>query len=520
MDADPGIDLAGTRALVTGGTSGLGLAMASALARAGAAVALTSRSPDRAAAAAARLPGAIGIAADARDEADAARAVDQAWTRLGGIDLLVNNAGLGMITVNPRFMTEPMGFWQVPPAGFRAVLETNLTGYFLMAREVVPRMLAAGSGRIVNISMNHTTMNRRGFSPYGPARAGAEALSRIMAADLRETPVRVNLLLPGGATETGMLPPAPDRPERLHLIDPAVMGPPILWLASPQARDVHDERIVAIDFGAGQQRGRLQSPGALGREQRDRGDLLLGQILPADTGRGPGAVPGPAVDDPLGCDNQVDRHIVVGERDGPGRADLQLVHGGDADRMRADQPGRGGQRELQVGEPAALAQPGPVLPGRDAAHHHQVDRGHLRQRHPAGRAGRAADRGGLTRRLAEVVGVQGEERLRLGQPRHRHVDDLAVFQRPLAHRPLRRVRVGLDGPGRLPGRQPAQPFGRGLGPSEVRDPPGRAREPGHLGRAHGRPDLLAQFGLGGQQFGRAAGVAIMAWCGSGHALPP
>ena len=245
-DAD--IDLTGTRALVTGGTSGLGLAMAGALARAGAAVALTSRSAERAAQVAAQLPGAVGIAADSRDEADAARAADQAWSRLGGLDLLVNNAGLGMITVNPRFMTEPMGFWEVPPAGFRAVLDTNLTGYFLMARAVVPRMLAAGSGRIVNISMNHATMNRRGFVPYGPARAGAEALSRIMAADLRDTPIRVNLLLPGGATETGMLPSETDRPGRLSLIDPAVMGPPIVWLASPLARDVHDERIVAIEF--------------------------------------------------------------------------------------------------------------------------------------------------------------------------------------------------------------------------------------------------------------------------------
>src|SRR6202044_2809815 len=243
-----GIDLTGTRALVTGGTSGLGLAMAGALARAGAAVALTSRSAERAAEAAAQLPGAVGIPADARDEADAARAVAQAWSRLGGIDLLVNNAGLGMITVNPRFMTEPMGFWEVPPAGFRAVVDTNLTGYFLMAREVVPRMLAAGSGRIVNISMNHATMNRRGFVPYGPARAGAEALSRIMAADLSGTGITVNILLPGGATVTGMMPPEEDRPPRLAALDPAIMGPPIVWLASPQARDVHDERIVAVNF--------------------------------------------------------------------------------------------------------------------------------------------------------------------------------------------------------------------------------------------------------------------------------
>ncbi|HUY45642.1 MAG TPA: SDR family oxidoreductase [Streptosporangiaceae bacterium] len=258
-----GIDLDGTRVLLTGGTSGLGLAMAGALARVGAAVVLTSRSAERASATAAQLPGAAGIAADARDEASVARAVEQAWSRLGGIDLLVNNAGLGMKTVNPRFMTEPRGFWEVPADGFQAVLDTNLTGYFLMAREVTPRMLDAGEGRIVNISMNHSTMNRRGFIPYGPARAGAEALSRIMAADLSGTGITVNILLPGGATRTGMLPAAQDRPAQLAVLDPDVMGPPIVWLASPQARDVHDERIIATSFGAWlQNRGGSPTPNA------------------------------------------------------------------------------------------------------------------------------------------------------------------------------------------------------------------------------------------------------------------
>jgi gluconate 5-dehydrogenase len=253
------IELDGTRVLVTGGTSGLGWAMASALAGAGAMVVITSRSAERAGAAAARLPAATGIAADAGDEASVARAVSETWSRLGGIDLLVNNAGLGMKTVNPRFMVEPKGFWEVPAHGFRAVIEVNLTGYFLMAREVTPRMLKAGSGRIVNISMNHSTMNRRGFVPYGPSRAGAEALSRIMAADLRDTPVTVNTLLPGGATVTGMLPAAEDRPAQFAPIDPAVMGPPIVWLASPEAAGVHDERIVATEFIAWL--GRRADPG-------------------------------------------------------------------------------------------------------------------------------------------------------------------------------------------------------------------------------------------------------------------
>jgi len=233
--------------LVTGGTSGLGLAMASALATAGATVALTGRSSARAVAVAVELPGAVGIELDVRDESSVARAVDEAWSRLGGIDMLVNNAGIGMRTVNPRFMTHPQGFWEVPVNGFRAVIETNMTGYFLVAREVTPRMLAAGRGRIVNISVNHSTMHRAGFVPYGPSRAGSEALSRIMAADLRDTGVTVNLLLPGGATVTGML-PVNGAPEGQGFLEPAIMGPPIVWLASDEAIGVHDERIIAVGF--------------------------------------------------------------------------------------------------------------------------------------------------------------------------------------------------------------------------------------------------------------------------------
>jgi len=235
------------KVLVTGATSGLGLAMADALATAGATVALAGRSGERASSIAAELPRAVGVEMDVRDESSVAKAVDQAWSQLGGIDMLVNNAGIGMRTVNPRFMTNPQGFWEVPASGFRAVIETNLTGYFLVAREVTPRMLAAGAGRIVNISVSHSTMHRAGFVPYGPSRAGSEALSRIMAADLRDSGVTVNLLLPGGATVTGML-PVDAAPEGASFLEPAVMGPPIVWLASADAAGVHDERIVAVEF--------------------------------------------------------------------------------------------------------------------------------------------------------------------------------------------------------------------------------------------------------------------------------
>jgi NAD(P)-dependent dehydrogenase (short-subunit alcohol dehydrogenase family) len=192
------------RILVTGGTSGLGRAMAAALIKAGAVVAITSRTRSRAETVAAELgAGGLGIEMDVRDQDSVQAGVGEAFERLGS---------------------------------------------FLVARDVVPRMLAGGGGRIVSISMNEQTMTRRGFVPYGPSGAGVEALAKVMAADLAETPVRANILLPGGATATGMIPDDVSPETRAGLLDPGVMGPPIVWLASAEADGVHGERIVAAEF--------------------------------------------------------------------------------------------------------------------------------------------------------------------------------------------------------------------------------------------------------------------------------
>jgi gluconate 5-dehydrogenase len=241
--------LDGISALVTGGTSGLGYAMARALATAGARVALTSRDRSRAQAVAAELA-AVGVQLDVRRDESVRAAIAEVCQRVGDVDMLVNNAGIGMLTVNPRFMAEPQPFWEVSPDGFQDVMATKVLGGFLVARAVVPRMLAAGRGQIVTISMNHQTMTRRGFVPYGPSGAAVEAMARVMAADLADSPVRANILLPGGATATGMIPDDLVAERRAVLLDPSIMAPPIVWLASDEARDVHDERIVATEFAS------------------------------------------------------------------------------------------------------------------------------------------------------------------------------------------------------------------------------------------------------------------------------
>jgi NAD(P)-dependent dehydrogenase (short-subunit alcohol dehydrogenase family) len=242
-------ELKGVRVLVTGGSSGLGRAMAQALAGAGARVAVSSRDERRAHAAAAEFGlGALGVALDVRAAGSVSAAVDAVYETFGGLDVLVNNAGIGMRTVNPRFMTDPQPFWEVSDVGFRDVLTTKATGTFLVSRAVVPRMLDDGKGRVITISMSETTMTRRGFVPYGPSGAAVEALARVMAADLAGTPVTANILLPGGPTATGMVPDDVGEEVRTRLLDPSVMGPPIVWLASRDALGVHDERLVARDF--------------------------------------------------------------------------------------------------------------------------------------------------------------------------------------------------------------------------------------------------------------------------------
>jgi gluconate 5-dehydrogenase len=245
-------ELGGIRVLMTGATSGLGAAMAAALAEVGARVMVTGRDQARAEGTATDLgSSAIPCQLDVRDERSVAACVGRAREAWGGIDMLVNNAGIGMRTVNPQFLSEPQPFWEVSPAGFRDVVETKVVGCFLMAREVVPLMLREGGGRVVNISMNEQTMVRGGFVPYGPAGAGVEALSRVMAADLAGSSVTVNILLPGGrGTRTGMLPDDVPAEVRARMQDPAVIGPPIVWLASDRAAGVHDRRIVATEFNA------------------------------------------------------------------------------------------------------------------------------------------------------------------------------------------------------------------------------------------------------------------------------
>src|ERR1700688_1775779 len=245
-------ELSGKTAIVTGAGRGLGRSMALGLARAGASVVITAARNrweiDAVAEEAAKTPEAGPVRpmlADAASDANCQRVVNETLREFGGVHILVNNAGRGMRFVSEKFFDTPTKFWETDPAVWRMIIDTNVNGPFLMTRAAAPHMMKQRWGRIVNISMNHETMRRPGFSPYGPSKAALESETIIWAQDLAGTGVTVNALLPGGATDTGMVPRDLAPAVRQKLIQPDVMVRPLLWLVSDAANGVTGSRFTA-----------------------------------------------------------------------------------------------------------------------------------------------------------------------------------------------------------------------------------------------------------------------------------
>ena len=247
--------LKGLHALITGSSEGLGLSMARALLSKGASVAISSRPSEKLDKIVDVLRNegldAYKIPMDVRNEKSVEKSVKWIKENWGKLDLLVNNAGLGNGRVNEDFIEHPKLFFEIDAEGFRDVVDTNLTGYFLVAKAFVPMMIEKKEGRIVNISTSLSTMRMSNMTPYGPSRAASEALSEIMSVELAEYGIDVNILLPGGAAETNLFTPKAlidFKNKKLPLLDADIMAEPILFLASPQAKGMTGERIIAKEF--------------------------------------------------------------------------------------------------------------------------------------------------------------------------------------------------------------------------------------------------------------------------------
>lgn len=234
-------------AIVTGGSRGLGWSMTRALLDAGWNVAFTATNPSTVAEKEKQLAAefgaarALAVAADVKDPVACERVVKAAIDHFGAFHALINNAGLGRVSETEHL--EPVPFWKVPLQRWQDIMLTNAFGPFFMARAAVPHFVDAGFGRIVNISTSRSTAMR--LSPYGSTKASLEMMSRYWAADLKDTGVTVNVLLPGGAADTDIIAPTNVLRSVVGALLPAsVMNDALLWLLSDASSSVTGRSFV------------------------------------------------------------------------------------------------------------------------------------------------------------------------------------------------------------------------------------------------------------------------------------
>jgi NAD(P)-dependent dehydrogenase (short-subunit alcohol dehydrogenase family) len=226
-------------AIVTGGGRGIGKAIAQGFAREGARVVVTARTAGEIADVAHEivLAGgeAIGVVCDVSDELNVQQMVDEAISQWGRIDILVNNAATNLPNIDVVDMD---------PDAWRRVVDVNLTGPFLCARAVLPKMIEQGSGSIVNISSIGGRHGSKGRGPYRAAKAGLINLTETLAAENFSHGVRVNCVCPGGV-ETEMLRVIGASLDR-QLMTPDEMANVVLYLASDDSSAVTGTSIDAF----------------------------------------------------------------------------------------------------------------------------------------------------------------------------------------------------------------------------------------------------------------------------------
>jgi NAD(P)-dependent dehydrogenase (short-subunit alcohol dehydrogenase family) len=250
--------LSGRTAIITGGSGGIGTAIAQLFCEEGASVLIVDRDTDSLAAAVktitAQTPGSriSGIDLDLAQEASAALAVARAKAAFGALDILVNNAGIRSY--------EPLA--EARSATWHEILAVNLLSYAYLAREAVHEMRIRGGGSIINVSSTHAFNPRAGMGQYDATKAGIISLTRTLAAEEAQNGIRVNAVCPGpiltpfhirraeasGLTASDLK--AEQRKDCLlrRWAEPREVAFPVLWLASGEASYVTGTALM-VDGG-------------------------------------------------------------------------------------------------------------------------------------------------------------------------------------------------------------------------------------------------------------------------------
>ena len=205
-------DLTGNTAIVTGGNGGIGFGIAEGLARAGAAIVVAARNRDKTDGAVKRLQSlgarALGVNADVADEESVAAMVKAAVAEFGGIDIVVNNAGV-VVRKPPQDYT--LAEWS-------GVIGVNLNGAFLCCREVYRHMADAGGGKIINIGSMFSVFGSDWVAAYSASKGGVVQLTKSLAVAWAKDNIQVNAILPGWIHTDLTAPIKTQHPQRYEFV--------------------------------------------------------------------------------------------------------------------------------------------------------------------------------------------------------------------------------------------------------------------------------------------------------------
>jgi NAD(P)-dependent dehydrogenase (short-subunit alcohol dehydrogenase family) len=238
---------AGSRVVfLTGAAGGIGVAMTEALLAAGHRVAAVDRDAkalDRLSARHAETRDRLHpILADLALANGCAAAVATARARFGAIEAVINNAGIGMSSVRPDAEARAPGIEELTPEIWDGFMAIFVRAPLMLVRAALPDMKKRGFGRIVNNTTSYVTMLR--VLPYGAAKAALESMSAVWAKELDGAGITVNVLVPGGPTDTPLIADESGWP-RDKMLRPEIMGPPTAWLVSDEAKNFSGRRITA-----------------------------------------------------------------------------------------------------------------------------------------------------------------------------------------------------------------------------------------------------------------------------------